>query len=470
VRYQALVRGGKVVLENMGTVECDLAIQDGKIAAILGSGAEAWAEEVIDAHGLVVLPGAIDAHVHFGLGSPEDWPTESRAAARGGLTMVLNYIQGAGSYHESVRLDRAKAAKDSVIDYSFHFILMNDLHLSEIESYITEDGTPSFKFFTNFKGKEGAYLGIEGADAGFFYDLCRKVAEYPEAVLAVHTENIEIVWRLASRLKASGRDGLAAWTDSRPDFVEAHDMFTAFLFAERTGAQIYIPHLSCAAGLEVYREHLARGGRSYIETCSHYLTHTKDSELGGLAKVNPPVRTRSDQEALWRAIADGTVAVVGSDHNSRPRARKEGSIWTASAGFPGVATLLPVLLSEGYAKRGLPLERIAQVVSTNPAKIFGMYPKKGTIAVGSDADLTIADLGKQQIINSADFGSRADYSIYDGWEMRGWPVATTVRGTTVMRENQILVPGGFGQFVSRPVAGRSPQRHVEYAVSAERYA
>lgn len=451
--YQAVVRSGRVVLEGVGVVECDLAIQEGKIAAVLGPGVEAPAEEVVDARGLVVFPGAIDAHVHFGLGSPEDWSTESRAAARGGLTSVVNYIQGAASYHELAKTDHERAQKDSVIDYAHHFIIMNDLHLSELSSYIEELGTPSFKYFTNFKGQEGAYLGVDGTDAGFFYDLCRAVAQHPEAVLAVHTENIEVVWRLAAQLKASGRDGLAAWTDSRPDFVEAHDMFTAFLFAERTGAQVYIPHLSSAAGIRVYLEHRARGGRSYIETCPHYLTHTKDSELGGLAKVNPPVRTHADQEALWDAIADGTVAVVGSDHNSRPRARKEGSIWSASAGFPGVTTLLPVLLSEGHHKRGLPLERIAQLVSSNPARIFGMYPKKGAIAVGSDADLTLVDLTRHQVVDSSGFGSHADYSIYDGWRMQGWPVATMVRGHTVMRENQIVAPGGYGRFIRRPVEG-----------------
>jgi dihydropyrimidinase len=230
-------------------------------------------------------------------------------------------------------------------------------------------------------------------------------------------------------------------------------MFTAFLFAEQTGCRIYIVHLSAAAGLRVAEDHFARGGHSYVETCTHYLTHTKHSELGSLVKVNPPVRTERDVEALWAAVADGRISVVGSDHNSRKREKKVGSIWTASAGFPGVTTLLPVLLSEGYHRRGLPLERIAQVLSTNPARIFGLAPAKGAIGVGADADLTLVDLDRDVVVDSSTFGSHADYSIYDGWKLRGWPVATYVRGAPVMQDGEIVVPAGYGRAVARGAVG-----------------
>lgn len=449
--YALSVCGGSVITDTMGLVKCDLAIDSGKIVGMFRPGDQIDAAETIDARHLVVFPGVIDPHVHFGLGAPEDWTTESRSAAIGGVTMVLNYIQKADSYLDVAPQERLRAEAESVIDFGLHLILMNDVHLAEVGRYVTELGIPSFKYFTNFKGEEGAYLGIEGTDNGFFLALCQEVSKYGSAVLAVHTENIEVVWRLAAELKASGRDGLAAWTESRPDIVETHDMLSAFFFAEHTGAQLYIPHLSSALGLKAYREHHARGGRTYIETCPHYLTHTCASELGGLVKVNPPVRMPSDVEALWSGLFDGSIAVVGSDHNSRLRARKEGSIWKASAGFPGVATLLPVLLSEGHHKRGLPLEQVAKITSSNAARIFGLYPRKGAISIGSDADLTLVDVNKEVNIDSSKLGSHADYSIYEGWRLTGWPVGTMVRGKLVMRDGEILVDPGYGQFVGRPV-------------------
>ena len=433
--YDLVVTGGSVVVEGAGRTDCDIAITDGKIAAI-GTPGGFDADETFDATGLVVLPGVIDPHVHFGMGSPGDWLTESRAAALGGVTSVLNYVMTAESYLTSGPAERELAAENSMIDFGFHYIIMNEQHLSEIPAYIDELGVTSFKYFANFKGNEGHYLGVEGTDSGFFYALCREVAKHSEALIAVHPENIEVVWRLSAELKAEGRDDLAAWDEARPDFVEAHDMFTSFLFAERTGARVYIVHLSAAEGLRVAEEHFARGGCSYVETCAHYLTQTKHSKLGSLVKVNPPVRTEADIEALWGAVKDGRISVVGSDHISRKREKKEGSIWTASAGFPGVTTLLPLMLSEGHHRRGLSLERIAAVLSTNPARIFGLYPTKGTISVGSDADLTLVDLNREQVVDSSTFGSHADYSVYDGWNLRGWPVTTVIRGEIVMKDGQ----------------------------------
>jgi dihydropyrimidinase len=459
--YDTVVSGGEAVLPGQSLPRtCDVALREGRIAAIAEPGARLSADTRIDARGLTVLPGVIDAHVHFGLGSADDWTTESATAAQGGVTAVLSYMQDARSYGAAVAEEIERAESSSVIDFGLHCILMNELHLSEVDAYVEELGVTSFKYFTNFKGDEGAYMGVEGTDAGFFFELCSSIARHRSALLAVHTENIEVVWRLARRLREDGRDDLRAWTESRPDLVEAHDAFTAFLFGERTGCRIYIPHVSSRAALEVFAEHRLRGGRAVIETCPHYLTHTSDSDLGSLLKVNPPVRTTSDVEALWAAIADGTVSVVGSDHNSRRAERKRGSIWTASAGFPGVAALLPVMLSEGHHRRGVPLTRIAELLSTLPARIFGLAPRKGAIAVGADADLSIVDLRREQSFDASALASHSDYSIYDGWRLRGWPVVTIVRGRVVAREGELVDSAPHGRYLPRPldaagVGGRS---------------
>jgi len=453
--WDTLITGGEVVLEGRGVSSADIALADGRIAAITARGDGGDAREVIDASGLHVLPGVVDPHVHFGLGHPDDWETESRAAAQGGVTTVLNYIQSAQSYRAEEPAERERASRASVIDFAIHPIVMNEQHLEEIPRYVAEHGIRSFKYFANFKGDEGAYMGVAGTDTGFFYALCRAVARHPDALLAVHPENIETIWRIMPEVKASGRDDLAAWTLARPDFVEAHDIFTALLFAHRTGCRIYIPHLTCREGLELVRRHRADGWEVTVETCPHYLTHTMDSPVGTLGKVNPPLRTQGDIDALWEGLADGTIQTVGSDHNSRPRAKKEGSIWSASAGFPSVTTLLGVMLSEGHHRRGIPLERIVELTSTNPARVFGLHPRKGTIAVGADADIAIVDLNRTVTIDSADCDSRSDFSIWDGWKVRGWPVRTLVRGTTVMLDGAVTAPAGHGQWVSRASASEA---------------
>ena len=446
--------GGRAVLPGVGVAEADIAIRDGRIAALLTPGHGERAEETIDASGLHVLPGIVDPHVHFGLGHPDDWETESRAAAQGGVTTVLNYIQSATSYRVEEPAERDRADRASVIDFAIHPIVMNEEQLSEIDVYVADHGVRSFKYFANFKGDEGAYMGVAGTDTGFLFALCRAVARHPEAILAVHPENIETIWRLLPEVKASGAEGLRAWNAARPDFVEAHDIFTVVLFGHRTGCRVYIPHLTCAEGLELVRRMRAGGWDVTVETCAHYLTHTEDSEVGTLGKVNPPLRTERDVEALWEGIADGTIDTVGSDHNSRPRARKEGSIWTASAGFPGVTTLLSVLLSEGHHRRGLPLERIVEVAATAP----GARVRPGA-AQGRDQRRRRRRPGPRRprrpvVVDAAAHESRSDFSIYDGWTLRGCATATLVRGTTVMRDGQIVAPAGHGSWIARTSTGK----------------
>jgi dihydropyrimidinase len=268
-----------------------------------------------------------------------------------------------------------------------------------------------------------------------------------------HTENIEIVNRLRNNQLNVGMHTLKDWETVKPPITEAEAAIRAMLFAEKSGATIYIPHMSSKMGLDEVRFWRKRYSKVFVETCPHYLTHTSDMDLGGMGKANPPFRSADEREALWEGLIDGTIDVVASDHCPRKRATKDKSLWLASQGFPGTATILPVLLHEGYHQRGLSLQRIAQLVCHSPARIFGLEHRKGNIAPGLDADLSLVDLNLEKTVNHVDLLSYSDYSIYDGWTFKGWAVETILRGKTIMKDGQLTGKPGDGQYLFRTNAG-----------------
>jgi dihydropyrimidinase len=453
MQFDCLIRGGTAVFPERGVMPADIAIRDGEIAAILQPGeATGEAGQIIDATGKHVFPGIIDAHIHFGFAEPlTEYGTESIYAAQGGVSTVLGYFLNNEPYSEIYAEQLAEAEARAYVDFGFHFSTAKDVHLAELEKYIAECGVTSFKYFMNFKGEEGRYLGLDGTDDGFMYDLLASVARFDDALVVMHTENIELVSRIRRRFQEEGRDSFRDYCDSKPDFTETESIVRAMVFAEETGAAVYFPHVSCASGLDEVRRYRERYGEIYIETCPHYLTHHKEMDLGSVGKANPPFRAPEDCEALWAALADGTIDVVASDHVPRKRATKEKGIWQASQGFPGTATILPVLLSEGYHKGRLDLRRIAQLVTSAPAEIFGIDKRKGFLAPGADADIALVDLEKQREVRAAELGSYSDYSLYDGQTLKGWPVMTMVRGTVVMRDGEIVGQAGHGAYLSRPL-------------------
>jgi dihydropyrimidinase len=300
----------------------------------------------------------------------------------------------------------------------------------------------------NFKGEEGRYLGLDGTDDGYLYALLEKAASLGDVTIVLHTENIELVNRFRREAQAAGKNTLRDWCLSKPAFTEAESCVRAMMFAEHLGAKIYIPHLSSRMALDEVRRWRDRYDNIFVETCPHYLTHTLDSDIGGIGKANPPFRTADDVDALWEGLADGSIDVVASDHVPRKRATKEKPIWQASQGFPGTATILPVLLDQGYHQGRLSLTRIAELLCLAPAAIFGL-PDKGRIAMGMDADLTLVDLERDRVVRAEELGSYSDYSLYDGWSFKGWPVETIVRGLPVMRDGVIVGPGGHGRYLPR---------------------
>jgi dihydropyrimidinase len=446
-----VLRGGSLVDAASDGTPVDLLIRDGKIAAHLAPGTPVDASvPVKSAKGLHVFPGLIDAHVHFGFGEKiTEYETETIYAAQGGFTTVLGYFLNNEGYADVFQREQGYAKTRAHVDYAFHFSTANEDHIKELADYVKTYGVTSFKYFMNFKGEEGRYLGLDGTDDGYFYDLLKTAAALGDVKVVCHTENIEIVNRIRSRIQAGGGSTLKDWSMAKPAFTEAESSVRAMYFAEQLGAQIYIPHISTRLALNEVRKWRDRYDKIYVETCPHYLTHTEDSDLGGMGKANPPFRSADDVAAMWEGLRDGSIDVVASDHCPRKRATKDKPLWLASQGFPGTATILPVLLNEGYHKGRLSLRRIAEVLTSAPARIFNVAPAKGSLAIGSDADITLVDINQARVVNPAELGSYSDYSLYEGQTLKGWPVQTIVRGETVMADGKITGQPGYGNYIFR---------------------
>jgi dihydropyrimidinase len=448
--FDLVVRGATVVLPDAGAQRLDLAVSDGMVAAHLSPDADVDATETLDASGKVVLPGLIDPHQHMGLGDPQtDYLTETGAAAIAGFTTLMNFLMTPEPYAATYHANRELADRQAHVDYALHAVISTREQMAELDGYIADYGMTSFKFFMSFRGEEGAYIGLLPIDDGLQFELFELLGQRAGTVVCVHTENIEVVWAVRDRLQQQGRDDLEAWHESRPPFTEAEAAVRTMLFARETGASAYIVHASTQQTLEEVAAFRARGGSVFLETCPHYLTHTYESPVGLLGKQNPPLRAPSDLEALWAAILDGTIDTIGSDHAPRLGARKQGSVWTASPGQPNMPVILPVLLDEGVRKRGMPIERVAEITAANPAKIFGMWPQKGSLQVGADADFTVVDMDLEKTVSPQLLQGRADYSIYDGMTLRGWPVLTVLRGAVVARNGELTAQPGAGRFIHR---------------------
>jgi len=441
----------QVVSAEQGLVACDVITQGGKIIGLGRYDAQthnpAGARvEAIDLSGLVIMPGVIDPHLHLGHGKdiarprvPADAATESAAAAVGGITTFIPYLMSTEPFETQFDEVCAVTQAGSRIDFGYHFIISTEAQLAGVPLYARDHGVTSFKIFMNNRGGEGARLGLPDIDDGYLFRLCEAAAAHG-GVVCPHPETIEIAWVLRERLKQSdpeGKGGLATWNASRPDFVEADAVQRAAYLGKVTGAPVYIVHTSSQAALEAALMQRRAGSRVTIETCPHYLTHDETWSGGVVGKINPPLRTAKDREALWQAIADGHVDTIGTDHVHRDIASKAASVWDASPGCPGLETLLPVMLSEGHARRSLPLERIAQLTSTNVAKAFGLSDRKGRIAVGMDADFAIIDPKAEWVLEASHLKSSAGYSIYEGQTLTGRVIHTVLRGRMIMRDLQL---------------------------------
>ena len=431
-----------------GTIEGGAAILDGKIAAV---GRDAFlppANREIDLTGKYLLPGAIDPECHLGSHRPlaDDFQSETRAAAAAGVTtwgMQLvslaitggaNKVKGPADISSFTRAMPLyyEASRTAAIDYFLTPILGTDEHVSEIPYLAREHGISSFKLHLQMQGPWKSSWPAYSFDDGSIYNVFAAVAKLrAPAIALLHCENWEIARVLQERLVAAGRTDMGAWDDRSPAFTEAGHARTYLYYARIAGCPIYIVHATTAetfAEIEIAR---AEGLTVYSEIGTHYLVLHKDAW-----KINVPLRDRSTHETLWRALASGAIDCIGSDHVAHTRTRESmetGNVWTTISGFPSrVEGMLPMMLSEGVNKGRISIERLSQVASENPARIFGLYPRKGAIVPGADADLIVIDLKRRAKITKQLLHTITPWSIYEGWDVKGWPVMTLVRGNIVM--------------------------------------
>jgi dihydropyrimidinase len=460
VSYDLLITNGTLVTEN-GLVDADVAAKDGRIAAI-GTGLDA--DEVIDADDNYVLPGAIDPHTHHGIYNSlaDDANTESRSDLVGGVTTTGNFFRRPGLYGE-IMDDYFKAAEANYRhDYFFSLGLLSFEHVEEIPDIIGEFGITTFKWYMNYKYAASDKFGVDCEMRDDFGNaFIQTLAEQDvQTTLGYHSENVEITNALAGgnpyieteAETTSDEEEYEVFVEEFPDYAETQSLVAGASLARQYDYDdsFYAVHVSAGRTADELAVLQDAGYDVTGETCTHYLVLTTE-ECDDRMKVNPPVRGRSDQETLWRRLADGTISCIGTDHCANTMDEKLGeTIRESKLGFPSSATMLPLILSEGVNRGRIDLERAVEVTSTNTAKAWNLYPKKGTIRVGSDADLVVVDIDETKTVTPELLQSVADYSIYEGRSVTGWPTHTIVGGELGYTDGEVLAEPGSGTHIDRP--------------------
>ena len=436
-----LVLAGGLLVTGGGIQRADIGLRGESVVAIGPGLPRRAAREVIDVSGKVVLPGVIDVHVH-----PvylDDVEACSRVAAYGGTTTLLHFAYGrtGESLLERVEVMLQDASARSRLDFGLHGGMFDAPRQVPEIPRVAELGVRTFKFFLTYL-KQGWYTDD--------YQLIKAmdILAGCGGLAMVHAENGGGIDYLEDKYLKGPAASARHFNTSRPAALEEEAIFRAICLAEVTGCPLYIPHVTSARALRPIRQAQAEGRPVYAETCPQYLNLTQDilETRGALAKIGPPIRSADDQAALWRAVADGTIQVVASDH--APKAKDAaGDFLEQGFGSPQIETLLPLTYDGGVNAGHIGLVRLVQVLCENPARIFGLYPRKGTLAVGGDADLVVYDPSRPFTIRAENQHSRVGYTLYEGRAVLGWPEMSFQRGRRVLWEGEIVAEPGQGRFL-----------------------
>lgn len=478
-KYDLVIKGGSVVFPYGGVRKADIGIKGEKVSAISESLPLEGARKVVDAADKFVFPGAVDSHVHIGIYRPfkEDATSESESAASGGVTTLLsyfrpgkNYLNKTGPYRELLPELLDLSDNSYVVDYGYHTTVNTEAHVGEIEWLVSEGGISTFKYYMFYKllnlagsSPDGMnYLMIDSpVDLGFLYKYMKEVSrvnelfkDYGRISLSIHCEEPEIIRAINEEVKLSpSGNPLKDYSDARPPWQEELAIHEASIIAKYTKCPVNLLHLSSQKAVEAGKDVSSRYPELsfLLEGTLHHLGLSNEMDLGILAKVNPPIRSREDVDYLWKSVLEGTIKTVVSDHASVTREIKKGDLWTSLPGFGGTSLMFPVLVTEGYHKRGLPLHTIAELSSSNPAKYHNLFPKKGAIAVGSDADFAIVDIDEERKVTLRDLHTAQDFSPEEGMKFKGWTKYTILRGKVIFEDDKVIADPGYGKFIKRPV-------------------
>ncbi len=462
--FDTIIRGGTIATA-ADTFQADVGIVDGRVAA-LGNGLKN-AREVIDAKGKYVLPGGIDSHVHIsqpsgpGIVMADDFESCTRSAAFGGNTTVLPFcLQESGTpLRQTVNAYHALAEGKCHVDVSFHLIISDTSEqvLGQELPALVKDGYTSFKVFMTYDGLALTDLQIMETMA---------VAKETGALMMIHAENYDMIRFLTAKLEKEGSTAPYYHAKSRPIPVEREATHRAITLAELSEVPLVVVHVSNREAMEEIRRAQAKGLKIRAETCPQYLVLTED-DLQGLnmegAKYvcSPPPRDKASQIACWEGLQTGVFSLFSSDHCPFRYDDEQGKLtpkgrtsfrWVPN-GIPGVAARLPILFSEGVSKGRIDINTFVAVTATNHAKTYGLYPRKGTIAIGSDADIAIWDPKKRMTITNASQHHGSDYTPYEGIKVKGWPVLTMVRGQTVVKDGALVAKRPAGKYQTRARPG-----------------
>lgn len=454
-----LIRGGQVITPE-ASFHADVGISGETIAFVAQPGAvDVQAGRIVDAAGLLVLPGAIDPHVHFALPlsdtlRSQSFAAGSRAAAHGGTTTVVDFVWQDADQGLGDAIDRkfAQLASDRAnIDFALHAMMTGSIPnrvIDELEDAVSA-GITSFKVFTTFS--PGSAFGAWQMDDGRIWGLMQAAARHGGVVMA-HCEDDCIINFCSRGLAEQGVTDGREIHRARPNLAEEAAIRRMLLLAERTGCPLYVVHISTHEGVDALHDARARGVRAYGEVLHNYLVFTKDAyqRPNGLIYNNyPPLKSQEDREALWRGLQECVLDTVASDDCAIPLAAKlRGQhIGDVAGGHNGVETRLLVLFSGGVTSRRITVNRFVEVTSASPAKLFGIHPRKGIVAPGSDADIVLWDAAAKRTIRQADLHSDCDYSIWEGFECTGVPVMTISGGTVLVENDRWVGPEGKGRFV-----------------------
>ena len=463
MRFDRVVKGGNVVTPG-GSFTGDIGIQGEKIAA-LGVDLDATGADVIDARGHHVIPGVLDVHVHLelpfcGTVSADDYRTGTRAGARGGVTTVIDFAipSATGTLAEAADTWMKKAEGKSLIDYTFHICITrwND-HKDQIAGMVKR-GFTTFKEFMIYESE-----GWQSDDRALFGTL-EKMKELG-AMLLVHAESSRVLDELIARHHTPAlmkQHGAVLHAITRPNFVEAEAIQRVVQWCEATGGQLYIVHMSTAEGADIIRAAQARGVPVLAETCVQYLV-LDDSvfagEDGHLFACCPQLKKPADSARLWKGLRDGEVSVVSTDTCTFTRQQKamwQGDWTKIPMGMPGLETLMPLTYTKGVLEGRLTLDEMCRKLSTNPARIMGLAPRKGAIQIGADADLAIIHPTRTHRVDPAEMETNADWSPFEGWELAGFSRTTLSRGDVIVDDYMVVGKEGRGQWLPRTTAGLTP--------------